>query len=190
MPSPLKLLLAGDGAVGKTCLLVVYAQGQLPVEYLPTIFENYKCTITVNKAQYDLHLWDSAGREEFEAIRLASYHNTHVFILCFSVVDRESYENIKKKWIIDIRERVPDAVLLLVGTKTDLRPASALSVSPADGHALARDIGAIEYVETSAIDGSGVNDVFTKAILRALDRISPGIASDSWYSVHDRCNVY
>jgi GTPase SAR1 family protein len=85
-------------------------------------------------------------------------------------VDRTPYDNIKNKWVSEIKQHVKDPVVLLVGTKTDLRagdPDSALSVE--DGKALAQQIGAAGYVECSAIKCEGVKDVFDKAILLGVN---------------------
>jgi small GTP-binding protein len=62
MTGTLKLVVIGDGAVGKTCLLVVYAKGSFPTEYVPTVFENYKCKVTVSNVEYNVQLWDTAGQ--------------------------------------------------------------------------------------------------------------------------------
>jgi small GTP-binding protein len=165
----LKLVVIGDGAVGKTCLLVVYAKGSFPTTYVPTVFENYNCKVTVNNELYKLQLWDTAGQEELETIRTLSYADTDVFLFCYSIVDRASYDNIKNKWVAEIKQHVKNPTVLLVGTKADLResePESALSLE--DGVAMAQQIGAIDYIECSAIKCQGVKDVFDRAIVAAV----------------------
>jgi small GTP-binding protein len=174
MAKTLKLVVIGDGAVGKTCLLVVYAKGSFPTEYVPTVFENYKCKVTVNEVEYSVQLWDTAGQEELVNVRQLSYPNTDVFLMCFSVADRTSYDNIKNKWIDEIKQYSKDPVLLLVGTKSDLRETADDPVSAEDGAALARQIGAFEYVECSAIKCQGVKDVFDRAIVHAVSPAGGG----------------
>jgi small GTP-binding protein len=169
MSNTLKLVVVGDGAVGKTCVLVVYAQGSFPTEYVPTVFENYKCKVNVSNTEYNVQLWDTAGQEELEAVRTLSYPNTNVFLLCFSTADRTSYDNIKNKWVVEIKQHVKEPQFLLVGTKADLRDSTDGSLSPEDGKALAAQIGAFDYVECSAIKCEGVKDVFDKAIVRAVN---------------------
>ena len=66
-------------------------------------------------------LWDTAGQEGFERIRILSYENTNIFILCFSCADWVTFNNVDTKWLDEIRKNRPEAKILLVGTKSDLR---------------------------------------------------------------------
>jgi small GTP-binding protein len=168
MSDALKLVVIGDGAVGKTCLLVVYAKGTFPTEYVPTVFENYKCKVTVDGVEYNVQLWDTAGQEELVNVRQLSYPNTDVFLLCFSVADRTSYDNIKSKWVDEIKQYVKDPLFLLIGTKSDLRAGAQAPVSEAEGNALKAAIGAFGYVECSAIKCQGVKEAFDHAIVHAV----------------------
>jgi small GTP-binding protein len=133
MAKTLKLVVIGDGAVGKTCLLVVYAKGNFPTEYVPTVFENYKCKVTANNIEYSVQLWDTAGQEELVNVRQLSYPNTDVFLVCFSVGDRTSYDNVASKWVEEIRQYSKNPALLLVGTKADLRETDDSCLTEADG---------------------------------------------------------
>jgi small GTP-binding protein len=160
----LKLVVVGDGAVGKTCLLVVYAKGSFPTEYVPTVFENYKCKVTVSSVEYNIQLWDTTGQEELEAVRTLSYPNTNVFILCYSVADRTSYDNVKNKWVVEIKQHVKDAAFLLVGTKSDLRATADSPLTAEDGRALQAQIGALDFLECSTMKCDGIKDVFDRAI--------------------------
>ena len=63
-----KLVIVGDGACGKTCLLIVFSKDQFPEVYVPTVFENYVADIEVDNKKVELALWDTAGQEEFDAI--------------------------------------------------------------------------------------------------------------------------
>lgn len=69
----------------------------------------------------ELSLWDTAGQEEFDRIRLLSYENTHVYMICFSVENRDSLQNIPDKWLEEITENGPHAKIVLVALKCDLR---------------------------------------------------------------------
>ena len=64
---------------------------------------------------------DSAGQEDFATIRKMSYENTNCFILCFSCADMVTFENVRSQWLQEIRTERPQAKILLVGTKSDLR---------------------------------------------------------------------
>ena len=68
-------------------------------------------------------LWDTAGQEGFERMRILSYENTNCFIVCFSVADMVTFDNVGYKWLEELRQHRPEAKILLVGTKADLRNA-------------------------------------------------------------------
>jgi small GTP-binding protein len=173
MSKAIKLVVVGDGAVGKTCLLVVYAKGTFPTEYIPTVFENYKTKVTIGGEEYNVQLWDTAGQEELENVRVLSYPSTDCFILCFSVADRRSFEACRSKWFEEVKTQHGDCdpIYMIVGTKTDLRAGSENAVSPQEGKTLAQQVGAFAYVECSALLNEHVQEVFDKAINQVL---SPG----------------
>ena len=68
-----------------------------------------------------LQLWDTAGQEGYDRIRILGYDNTNCFVVCFSVVDSVSFANVKSTWLKEVKANVPTAKVLLVGTKADLR---------------------------------------------------------------------
>uniref|UniRef100_A0A1B0CCY3 NOL9 N-terminal domain-containing protein n=1 Tax=Lutzomyia longipalpis TaxID=7200 RepID=A0A1B0CCY3_LUTLO len=79
-----KLVIVGDGACGKTCLLIVFSKDQFPEVYVPTVFENYVADIEVDGKQVELALWDTAGQEDYDRLRPLSYPDTDVILMCFS----------------------------------------------------------------------------------------------------------
>lgn len=97
--------------------------------YEPTVFENFVQDITINNQIVELSLWDTAGQEEFDRIRLLSYEDTHVFLLCFSVENRDSFQNIQDKWIEELLEHCGNAKFVLVALKCDLREEKQSTVS-------------------------------------------------------------
>jgi cell division control protein 42 len=117
----IKCVVVGDGAVGKTCMLISYTQNKFPTDYVPTIFDNYAVTVTINSKRYTLDLFDTAGQEEFDRLRPLSYPDSDVFLICYSVVNPASYENVREKWITEISHFCPNTALLIVGTQIDLR---------------------------------------------------------------------
>ena len=178
--SPLKLVVIGDGSVGKTCLLSVYVNGSFPTEYVPTIFENYSFKITSNKTEYNFQLWDTAGQEDLGSLRTLSYPNTNVFMICFSVVSPVTFDNILGKWVDELREHGPkNANFLLVGLKADLREdkdtlenlqsQGLTPVTVEKARELAQKIGAVDYIECSAIKCQNVKETFDTAIQIAIN---------------------
>uniref|UniRef100_A0A667X2A8 Rho-related GTP-binding protein RhoA-C n=1 Tax=Myripristis murdjan TaxID=586833 RepID=A0A667X2A8_9TELE len=85
-----KLVIVGDGACGKTCLLIVFSKDQFPEVYVPTVFENYVADIEVDSKQVELALWDTAGQEDYDRLRPLSYPDTDVILMCFSIDSPDS----------------------------------------------------------------------------------------------------
>lgn len=176
----IKSVVVGDGGVGKTCLLISYTTNTFPDDYIPTVFDNYSASVLIDGEPIKLGLWDTAGQSEYDRLRPLSYPQTEIFLCCFSVVSPDSFQNIKLKWIPEIHHHCPkDVLILLIGTKTDLRddPHSlddlrAKGVKPMteeQGIKLAKDIGAVKYLECSAATQNGVKEVFDFAIRAVLD---------------------
>jgi len=177
----IKVVIVGDGAVGKTALLIYYTTKSFPSEYVPTVFDNYSCIEMFEQKPVSIVLWDTAGQEDYDKLRPLSYPQTDVFLVCFSVVARDSFLNVKSKWL---KEIVPiGAPFIIVGTKQDLRHdkktlaelggVSGL-VSPFEGHELAQEIGAGAYMECSALSGTGVNEIFQEAIRQSFMKLNRG----------------
>lgn len=107
-------------------------------------------------------------------MRPLSYPGTHVFLVCFSVVSPTSYENVKTKWWPEIKHHAPGVPCILVGTKEDLRyneevvgrlrSEQKLPLSQQDGVRLAQEIGALKYIECSALTQKGLKSVFDEGI--------------------------
>lgn len=70
---------------------------------------------------FNLGLWDTAGQEDYDRLRPLSYPQTDVFLLCFSVISTNSYNNVRDKWWPEVRHYCPDTPVIVVGTKTDMR---------------------------------------------------------------------
>ncbi|XP_047672028.1 cell division control protein 42 homolog isoform X1 [Tachysurus fulvidraco] len=175
----IKCVVVGDGAVGKTCLLISYTTNKFPSEYVPTVFDNYAVTVMIGGEPYTLGLFDTAGQEDYDRLRPLSYPQTDVFLVCFSVVSPSSFENVREKWVPEISHHCPRTPFLLVGTQVDLRDDSNTveklaknkqrPLSPESGDKLARDLRAVKYVECSALTQRGLKNVFDEAILAALE---------------------
>lgn len=169
----IKCVVVGDGAVGKTCMLMSFSNNTFPQDYVPTVFDNYNTAIMVGDLPYNLGLWDTAGQEEYDRLRALCYPQTDVFLICFSLVTPNSFENVKLRWYPELKHHCPDTPYLLIGTKLDLREdPQALEtlkkqklapIATEQGKAVAEEIGAVAYIECSAMTQKGLKAVFDEA---------------------------
>ncbi|OAA56924.1 Cell division control protein 42 [Akanthomyces lecanii RCEF 1005] len=179
----IKCVVVGDGAVGKTCMLVSYSTNKFPSEYVPTVFDNYAVTVLISDEPYTLGLFDTAGQEDYDRLRPLSYPQTDVFLVCFSVTSPASFENVRAKWLPEVHHHCPDVPCLIVGTQVDLRDDQIVLEEPVgqemalvrreDGERMAKDLGAVKYIECSALTQYKLKDVFDEAILAALNPFTP-----------------
>merc|ERR1711970_248837 len=164
-----KLVIVGDGACGKTCLLIVFSKDEFPEVYVPTVFENYVAEIEVDNGQVELALWDTAGQEDYDRLRPLSYPDTDVILMCFSIDSPDSLQNIPEKWVPEVKHFCPNVPIVLVGNKKDLRNNGGHKcVKTQDGEQMAQRIGAVAYVENSALTKEGVRNVFEIATRASL----------------------
>ena len=112
--------------------------------------------INVVKRENTFHHWlseDTAGQEDYDRLRPLSYPMTDVFLICFSVANRSSFESVTCKWRPELEHHCPGAKMILVGLKADLREdgsSAELNISPDEACDVAERIGASEYLECSA----------------------------------------
>eukprot|EP01090_Pellita_catalonica_P019151 TRINITY_DN63_c0_g2_i1.p1 TRINITY_DN63_c0_g2~~TRINITY_DN63_c0_g2_i1.p1 ORF type:complete len:198 (+),score=39.11 TRINITY_DN63_c0_g2_i1:135-728(+) len=191
-----KCVVVGDGAVGKTSLLISYTENRFPVDYVPTVFDNFTTGVEVDGKLINFALWDTAGQEEYSRLRALSYPETDVFLLCFSVVSPASFDNIKTKWFPEINHNCLEAKKILVGTKIDLREDKQTLEglkgeklpTPEMGRKLSDEIGAQCYLECSALTQEGLKRVFEEAIRAVIGRPNQNSATPA--KKERRCTLF
>ncbi|KAM6133330.1 rho-related GTP-binding protein RhoD [Phoenicopterus ruber ruber] len=173
-----KAVVVGDGGCGKTSLLVAFAKGNFTEVYIPTVFEKYTASFQVGGKPVKIHLWDTAGQEDYDRLRPLSYSDTNVVLICFDVTNPTSYDNILTKWYPEVNHFCKGVPVLLVGCKTDLRRDQAVlrqlqegrrePISYQQGEAMARQVHAVSYLECSARYRENIGDIFAEACGAAL----------------------
>lgn len=169
----IKCVMVGDGEVGKTFLLVTYTTSAFKEKYLSALFDNYTGDISVDGHTATLTLWDTAGREGYEQLRPLAYAQADVFVVCFSIGSPSSYANVRLKWKPEVSQQCPKVPILLLGTKSDLRgdeetvtKLKEQGLAPTthqQGDILAKQIGAVKYMECSALQQENIREVFEEA---------------------------
>ena len=149
-------------------------------------FDNYSANVMVEGKPVSLGLWDTAGQEDYDRLRPLSYPSTDVFLICFSIDDPASYANVRAKWFPEISHHMSTSAagaagsaasnpkIILVGTKLDLREDSetverlkrqgTAPLSYQQGVQMAKEVGAVRYMECSALTQQGLKAVFDEAI--------------------------
>jgi Ras-related C3 botulinum toxin substrate 1 len=170
----IKTVLVGDGATGKTCMLISYTTNSFPMDYVPTVFDNYSANVVVDGKTISLGLWDTAGPEDYDRLRPLSYPQTEVFLLVFSVVNPTSFKNCVTKWLPELRHHCPETPVILCGAKIDLRDdrdtlkrlydKGMNVVTYEDGVYMAEQCGCIGYMENSALTQKNLKQTFDAII--------------------------
>ncbi|KAG9394301.1 Small GTPase superfamily, ARF type [Carpediemonas membranifera] len=163
-----KLLLIGDSGVGKSCLLLRFAEDTYTESYISTIGVDFKIrTVEIDNSTIKLQIWDTAGQERFKTITAAYYRGAHGIIVVYDVTDVETFNNVRV-WLEEInRYASEDVCKLLVGNKCDLEDRKAVEYQTAKTFAESLDIS---FIETSAKDAMRVDDAFTIISKTLLER--------------------
>eukprot|EP00823_Brevimastigomonas_motovehiculus_P009561 TRINITY_DN9235_c0_g1_i1.p1 TRINITY_DN9235_c0_g1~~TRINITY_DN9235_c0_g1_i1.p1 ORF type:complete len:197 (+),score=60.13 TRINITY_DN9235_c0_g1_i1:74-664(+) len=170
----IKCVLVGDGVAEKSAMIAAYAKSVQPKELIPNVFDNYSLTVTVDEKSVNLHLYDTAGQEDYDRLRPLAYPQTDVFLICFSVASPSSFDQVLTKWYPEVKKHCVGVPIVLVGTKSELRNDSKTQeelkakelhmVTQEEGLGRSQQIGAMTYRECSVQTQDGVTTVFQEAI--------------------------
>lgn len=165
-----KVVLLGEGCVGKTSLVLRYVEDKFNSKHISTLqasFLNKK--IHIDGKMVRMALWDTAGQEKFHALGPIYYRSSNGAILVYDITDEDSFQKVKK-WIKELKKMLgADITLAIVGNKIDMN--KNRNVDPEMAQNYADSVGATHY-ETSAKNNIGVEDVFinlTKQMIAVQD---------------------
>jgi len=167
-----KILLIGDSGVGKSCLLLRFADDSWTETHISTIGVDFKIkTLTIDGKTVKLQIWDTAGQERFRTITSSYYRGAQGIILVYDCTDRESFNNVKQ-WMGEIdRYACENVNKLLVGNKCDLVAEKTVDVNTAKEFADSYDI---PFIETSAKTAHNVEKCFVQMASSIKGRMSSG----------------
>jgi len=157
------LVLIGDSGVGKSCLLLRFADDKWTDSYISTIGVDFKIrTIELDQKTIKLQIWDTAGQERFRTISSTYYRGAHGIIVVYDVTNKTSFDNVKR-WLTETDKYAREGVnKLLVGNKADNAEGDKMSsrqVPTAMGRQFAEQHD-IPFLETSAKSGTFVDTAF------------------------------
>jgi small GTP-binding protein len=164
-----KLVLGGDGGVGKTSMVNRYVENIFYADYKSTIGTSImkkECEFDGLKSKVRFVIWDLAGQSQFKRVRSSYVANAEVGILVFDVTQRETYDNIKI-WHEEFLKEAQNISLILIGNKIDL--VDSIVVSTEEGVKLANQLG-LSYIETSAKTGENIEDAFKTLALQIIKK--------------------
>lgn len=172
-----KLLLIGDSGVGKSCILLRFADDTFSESYISTIGVDFKIrTLTLNNKQIKLQIWDSAGQERFRTLTTAYYRSAHGIILVYDVNDRETFIHIEN-WLQEVSKYAANEVnRVLVGNKCDVLNKREVEYETA--RVYAEKLG-ISFTEASAKDRTNIEKLFNIMANELVERLGESIEEPS-----------
>ncbi|XP_063546820.1 ras-related protein Rab-21 [Cydia strobilella] len=163
-----KVVLLGEGCVGKTSLLLRYIEDKFNDKHLTTLqatFLNKK--ININGKRINLSIWDTAGQEKFHALGPIYYRNSNGAILVYDITDEDSFVKVKN-WVKELKKMLgPDIVLLIAGNKIDLEHERTVPLEEAESYAAM--VGA-KHFYTSAKLNQCVEDLFLELTREMVEK--------------------
>ncbi|KCV69516.1 Ras-like protein Rap-1b [Fonticula alba] len=166
-----KLVVLGSGGVGKSALTVQFVQSIFVEKYDPTIEDSYRKQVEIDNQQCMLEVLDTAGTEQFTAMRDLYMKNGQGFILVYSITSKSTFNDLVELRAQILRVKDTDKVpMVLCGNKCDLQ--DDRMVEKHEGEGLAKEWGSVRFFETSARMKINVDEVFID-LVRQINKQSP-----------------
>ena len=158
---PLKCVLLGETAVGKTALISRFVENKFSKDFVSTLVGCYSSKdIFYPKFNRNVkyEIWDTAGQEKFRSINKIFYQDTSIAILVFDITRKDTFQALKEYWYTEVRDNSPkDVIIAIAANKNDLYEYE--EVTDEEAKEFAKSINAI-YHQTSASKGTGINELF------------------------------
>jgi small GTP-binding protein len=169
-----KFIIIGSSGVGKTAILKRLVEDTYTEDSQSTIGVEFDSTVlNIGDRKVKLQIWDTAGQERFRSIAKAYYRNAVGVILVYDLTDRKSFDDLNG-WLNDIRALCdPNAVIQLIGNKSDLGSQRVVTVTEAEQYASHHRV---QYLETSAKMAANVREAFVKVAATILSKGGKGDA--------------
>lgn len=169
LPS-LKILIIGEGAVGKSCLLLRYTDDSFENIFMPTVGVDYKTKIIdIDNTRVKLQIWDTAGQEKFRSLIPLYFRCSQGAMLVFDLTNEDSFYKIPS-WISLYHECSDStADFVLIGNKKDLNSKRKVSYDKAIRFA---EFNNYDYYETSALTGENIEEAFSDIALKIHSRLN------------------
>ena len=153
-----KLLMLGDSGVGKSCLMMRFSDGKFPIDIIGTAGIDCKEKVVSTEGKnIRVQIWDTAGQERYSTLTESYYKKAYGIMLAYDVTDLDSFKSVDN-WIKSIKDKGNTVVeVILVGNKIDLKVDRKVTITM--GKQLAESYK-IPFIETSAMDGTGVLEAF------------------------------
>eukprot|EP01127_Copromyxa_protea_P001839 TRINITY_DN11751_c0_g1_i1.p1 TRINITY_DN11751_c0_g1~~TRINITY_DN11751_c0_g1_i1.p1 ORF type:complete len:248 (-),score=66.36 TRINITY_DN11751_c0_g1_i1:60-758(-) len=172
-----KIVVVGDSCVGKSCFISRNVNKSFQQDYIATIRDSYDFTVVIEGKEVPVKVEDTAGHEDYVSIRPMSYKDINAYMVLFSVVSPNSFASIKRKWDEEMEHHAPGCPFIIVGTKSDLREDAATlerlkgqqPITEEQGVALAKELEALAYVETSALLEKSLSEPFERLVQSIVD---------------------
>jgi len=167
MSKQFKVVLLGEGRVGKTSLVLRYTQNSFEEKTPSTVQASCQTKrLNLDGQSINLSVWDTAGQERFHALGPIYYRDANGALLVYDITDNDSFVRVQN-WVKELRKMLgQDIVLAIAGNKSDLERNRVVPVDKAESYAIS--VGAKHY-HTSAKLNKGVNEMFLELTKRMLD---------------------
>ncbi|CAB0035977.1 unnamed protein product [Trichogramma brassicae] len=163
-----KVVLLGEGCVGKTSVVLRYVEDKFNDKHISTLQASFfKKKLNVNNKRVNLAIWDTAGQEKFHALGPIYYRMSNGAVLVYDITDAETFQKVKS-WVKELKKMLGNEICLVIaGNKIDLEKERNVSVEEAEEYA--RQVGAVHY-NTSAKFNHNVEEMFLDLTHRMMEQ--------------------